>query len=183
MKLARQDPNYYDLETLGVPVNDLDCIATVVSFSSSLIWVSFPRQGIFISQQEAEDYIAMWRYIAYLTGTPTDYFSSPEKAKLAMETLLLYEINPTETSKILAHNVIESLALQPPNYPSREFLEAFARWLNGDALCDALGLGRPSLYYWALVTGQVLFSMWMSYTTRIFRVIDQKKIAVSSLQC
>ena len=178
MQLAAENPGYYDISTLGIPINDLDCIATIVTFSSSLIWISFPRQGIFISKQEGEDYIALWRYVAYLTGTPADYFETPAKARQAMETLMLYEINPTETSKILAHNVIECLALQPPNYSSREYLEAFARWLNGNALCDALGLGRPGWYCWSLVAGQVMFSMWVSYTARAFRGLDRRKIAV-----
>lgn len=178
MQLAVENPGYYNVSALGIPINDLDCIATIITFSSSLIWISFPRQGIFISKQEAEDYIALWRYVAYLTGTPTDCFETTEKARRAMETLMLYEVNPTETSKILAHNVIECLALQPPNYPSREYLEAFARWLNGNALCDALGIGRPGWYCWSLVAGQVMFSMWMSYTTRAFKGVDRRKIAV-----
>ena len=179
-QLAAEHPGYYDVSVLGIPINDLDCIGTILTFSSSLIWMAFPRQGIFINKQEAEDYIALWRYIAYLTGTPSDCFETPEKARQALETLLLYEMNPTDTSKILVHNVIECLALQPPNYPSREYLEAFARWLNGDALCDALGLGRPGWYYWSLVAGQVMLSMWVSYTTRAFRRLDRRKIAVCS---
>lgn len=32
MKLVQQDPNYYDVASLGVPINDLDCIATIGAF-------------------------------------------------------------------------------------------------------------------------------------------------------
>ena len=49
-----------------------------------------------------------------------------------MESLLLYEIDPTETSKILANNVIKCLEAQPPSYASRPFLEVNSRWLNGE---------------------------------------------------
>lgn len=48
MKLARQRPEYYNVEKLGVPINDLDCIGTISTFSATLIWLSLPRQGIWM---------------------------------------------------------------------------------------------------------------------------------------
>lgn len=126
------------------------------------------------------DYVALWRLIAHYLGTPTEFFETPEASKRIMESLLLHEINPTETSKKLANNIIVSLADTPPSYASREFLEANARWLNGNDLCDALGLGRPGLYYWMLVAGQCLFFMGFCYTYRSIPWLDKKKIKVSS---
>ena len=43
--LSLRDSTYWDSEAFGVPINDLDSIATVSSFSSTLIWVALPRQG------------------------------------------------------------------------------------------------------------------------------------------
>ena len=100
-----------------------------------------------MTKQEVIDYIALWRYVAYLTGTPTEPFETPEKAKMIMEVLIMYEIKPTQTGKVLANNIIKSLAGQPPSFASVDFLLVNARWLNGGELCDALGLGRPTLYY------------------------------------
>ncbi|CAD6593736.1 MAG: hypothetical protein ASARMPREDX12_007493 [Alectoria sarmentosa] len=177
MKLARQRPEYYDVGAWGIPINDLDCIATIGTFSATLIWVSLPRQGIFMTQGEIIDYIALWRYIAYLTGTPTEHFETPEKAKRVMEVLLLYEIKPTETSKVLANNIIKSLAGQPPGFASEAFLQVNSRWLNGNELSDALGIGRPSIYYWALAVGQCLFFMAICYTYRAVPYLDRRKIA------
>jgi len=114
MRLAQERPDYYDVEAWGIPINDLDCIATIGTFSATLIWLSLPRQGIWMKRQEIVDYIALWRYIAYLTGTPTEPFETPEKAKRVMEVLLLYEIHPTATSKILANNIIKCLAVGLP---------------------------------------------------------------------
>lgn len=111
MKLAQQRPEYYDVEALGIPINDLDCIATIGTFSATLVWLSLPRQGIWMRRQEVIDYIALWRYIAYLTGTPTEPFETPDKAKTFMECLLLHEIRPTKTSQILANNIIKCLAV------------------------------------------------------------------------
>lgn len=176
MKLAASRPSYYDVEKLGVPINDLDSIATIGTFSAMLIWLSLPRQGIWMRQQEIIDYLALWRYIAYLCGTPTEYFETPEKSKAIMESLLINELKPSHTSRILASNVIASLQGQPPGFASKDFLEASARWLNGNELCDDLGLGRPGLYYWLLMAGQCLFFMTICYTYRSIPYLDRRKI-------
>lgn len=176
LKLAQTKPEYYDIQSWGIPINDLDSLGTIATFSATLIWLSLPRQGIYMRQQEIADYIALWRYIAYLVGCPTEHFKTPEDAKRLTECLLLYEIHPTETSKILANNIIRSLEGQPPGYASADFLTASARWLNGNDLCDELGLPRPSLYYWALMAGQCLFFCFFCYTYRSVPSWDRKKI-------
>ena len=68
-----------------------------------------------MKEREISDFIALFRYIGYLTGTPTSYFETPGKARKTMESLLLSEINPTPTSRVLVHNVIASLANEPPS--------------------------------------------------------------------
>jgi len=178
MKLARDRPEYFDVEKLGVPISDLDSIATIATFSATLIWLGFPRQGIWLRKQEIADYLALWRLVAHYVGTPTEYFETPEKAKHIMESLLVSEVDPTETSKVLANNIILSLQGQPPSYASRDFLNANARWLNGNLLADALGLGRPGLYYWALVAGQCVFFCCICYTHRSISYLDRLKIQV-----
>lgn len=177
MKLTKTRPDYYSVEKYGIPINDLDCIATIGTFSGTIIWLSLPRQGIWLREQEILDYIALWRLIAHYVGTPTEWFETPAKAKAMMESLLMNEINPTETSKILAANIIRCLEAQPPTYASRSFLEVSARWLNGNELCDALGLGRPSAWYWALMAGQCIFFMSICYLYRSIPALDRRKVA------
>ena len=179
MKLAQQQPEYYDVKAWGVPISDLDCIGTISSFCATLIWISLPKQGIFMTQREIIDYVALWRYVAWLMGTPTEHFETPEKARCIMEVLLLHEIRPTKISKILANNIIKSLADQPPGFVSEAFLQVNSRWLNGNELSDALGIGRPRIYYWALAFGQCLFFMTICYTYRAVPYLDRRKIAVS----
>jgi hypothetical protein len=179
LALAKTKPEYYDTEAWGIPINDLDSIATIATFSSSLIWLSLPRQGLFLRQQEIEDYTALWRYIGHVIGCPTTGFlDTPTNGKRTMEALLLYEIQPTPTSRILANNIIKSLEGQPPGYASAEFLTASARWLNGNKLCDELGLMRPGYYYWALMAGQCLFFCFFIYTYRSIPALDRKKVAM-----
>lgn len=181
LTLAAQKPSYYSVEKYGVPINDLDCVGTIATFSSTLIWLGFPRQGIYLREREIEDYIALWRLVAHYMGTPTSFFSSPAKARGIWESLMLEEIKPSPTSRILANNIIVSLQNQPPAYASRDFLVASARWLNGDDLADELGLVKVGLYYKALVAGQCLFFMALCYSHRSVLSWDRRKIAVSPI--
>jgi len=178
MKLENENPGYYDVETYGIPINDLDSIATITTFSATLLWQSLPRQGIFPSTQEEKDYIALWRYVGWLFGTPTDpYMVDAANAKRTFESLILFEIDPSPTSQVLAYNLIAALSNSPPIYASPDMLCATARWLIGNELSDALGLGRPSSpwYYYSLMAGQCLVFIGGSYSTRILRSWDRKK--------
>ena len=56
-------------------------------------------------------------------------------------------------------------------------LIASARWLNGNELADSLGLPRVSWYYWALMTGQVLFFQALCYSHRSIPSLDRNHIA------
>jgi hypothetical protein len=176
IKLAQQRPSYFNIDEWGIPINDLDQIATIGTFSSTLIWLSFPRQGIYLRQQEIDDYLALWRYIAYLMGTPDEWLSTSDKSKKIMESLLYYEVNPSEMSKTMANNIIFALKEEPPTYSSADMLTASARWLNGNELCDRLGLKRVSPYYWSLMAGQCLFFMFYCYTHRLVPSWDKSRI-------
>lgn len=179
MKLAETRPEYFDTAKLGVPINDMDCVGTIVSFSSALIWISLPRQGIYLRPQEIEDYTALWRYIAYVIGCPTEgLLETKEQSKRILDSIMMYEIAPTRTSQILANNVIKSLQDKPPGYASADFLLAGARWLNGNELCDALALPKPSIYYTFLMAGQCIFFGFWCYTNRMNKSTDQKKLVV-----
>ncbi|PGH04874.1 hypothetical protein AJ79_06959 [Helicocarpus griseus UAMH5409] len=177
LKLAQTRPEYYNVEKLGVPVNDLDCIGTIGSFSTLLIWLSLPRQGVFLREQEITDYIALWRLIAYYMGTPTEPFENPQKARHILESILLFEVKPTEMSKVLANNIITSLENTPPAWGSRGFLEATTRWLNGKELSDQLGIGKPGFYYYPLVVGYCIFVSLWCYIHRTFPFLDKRNIA------
>ena len=163
MKLAEQRPSYFNVEKWGIPINDLDQIATIGTFSSTLIWLSFPRQGIFLRKQEIDDYLALWRYIAYIMGIPDEWFSTQARAKTIMESLLYYEVEPSDMSRTMANNIIFALKEEPPTYASADMLTASARWLNGNELADQLGLKPVSIYYWSLMAGQCLFCKGFIY--------------------
>lgn len=173
--LAKQRPSYYDVAAYGVPVNDLDSVGTISTFSSTLLWIGLPRQGIYLKNSEKSDYLALWRYVAYIMGTPTDAFSTLTRAKATMESLLASEIQPSDTSRALANNVLTGLADQPPSHVSREFLAAETYWLNGAKLARALAVERPPFYYSLLILGQCFFFMFMCYSRRLFPSWDESR--------
>ncbi|KAE8367032.1 hypothetical protein BDV27DRAFT_170297 [Aspergillus caelatus] len=156
MSLVERDPTYYDVQKYGLPINDLDAFATINTYSSTVIWLGLPRQGINLSEQEQEDYIALWRLVAWYMGAPAEPFESAAKAKLWSESLLINEFAPTDTGRILAKNIVIGMENTAPAYASKEFMDALSRLLNGDQLSDELHIPRTSLYYRMLMWGYCL---------------------------
>jgi hypothetical protein len=179
LDLAKEQEGYFDIQEHGLPINDLDSIGTVSTFSTTLIWLALPVQGIFMKKQEVVDLLAVWRYLAYLLGTPTESFSSPERAKAMLESLMLADIDPTDKSRTLAANILAGLAGQPPAFASMDFLRAEAYWLNGRRLATALHIPRPPLRATLLVIGQCLLLMSICYVRRSIPALDRSRIKVS----
>lgn len=57
----------YDISTAGVPINQEDLLATLCSFSIAPLW-SLQRMGLTPTQQERQDYIALWRHVGFYMG-------------------------------------------------------------------------------------------------------------------
>lgn len=60
MEIERRNPGYYSVKELGVPVNDLDSIATILSFGANLVWGALPRQGLFLRSREYDMCFGAW---------------------------------------------------------------------------------------------------------------------------
>ncbi|KAJ5925385.1 hypothetical protein N7454_008024 [Penicillium verhagenii] len=178
LSLVDQKADYYDVQQYGTPVNDLDCIGTINTFCSSVVWLGLPRQGIFLSTQEIEDYIALWRLVAWYMGTPTEPFSNTRQARAMMESLLISEIDPTEIGRVLAKNIILGLENTAPAYASKEFMEAMSRLLNGDQLSDELEIPRSSLYYRVLIWGYCFWVSGISYVIPRIYFMDRLMISL-----
>ncbi|KAK0674752.1 hypothetical protein QBC41DRAFT_5337 [Cercophora samala] len=166
LSMSNEREGWFDVKENGIPCNDLDSIGTITAFSTMLLFIGFPRQGIWLGEGEKEDYLALWRYVAYLLGTPTAPFESVRTARVWLESLIVSEIRPSAVSKRLGENMINSLALTPPTYASRDFLRAEGYWLNGPALSKELGIGRPRWWYLVLVGGQCGYFMAVSYVKK-----------------
>ncbi|BCR93841.1 oxygenase MpaB family protein [Aspergillus luchuensis] len=167
----------YDNERYGVPINDLDSLATISSFSSIIIWLGLPRQGIWLRKQEIDDYLALWRLVAYYLGVPDEPFASQQTARALMESLLVSEVDPINIGRVLARNILNGLENKAPAHASMGFMEAMVRLLNGKQLSDSLQIPQPTLYYRVLIYGYCFFVMALAYGTRLFPKLDQRFIA------
>lgn len=178
LALEAAQPGYFDVAEWGVPVNDLECMGTILAFSSAVVWLGLPMQGIRLREREIADYTALWRWVAYLMGVPAQqpWLADHRRARVLLESLIEADIQPGDASRVLANNVLTGLSCQPPAYASREFLCAEAHWLNGRELSDALGIQRPSLWHQALVAGQCLYFMATCYLCRSVQSWDEQNI-------
>jgi hypothetical protein len=178
LDLLNKKPGYYNVESDGVPINDQHCISTILTFSAKMIWIALPAQGIFLRDEEIADYIALWRLIAHYMGTPTHPFESAAKAKAWLDMVTEVEIQPTESGKLLANNIIASLADVGPYYVSADYIRAQSYWVNGPRLCHALGIPRPSLLSNMLTGTQFLIVACSIYSTRNKSNWDDWKIGM-----
>ncbi|KAE8396199.1 hypothetical protein BDV23DRAFT_192113 [Aspergillus alliaceus] len=180
LHLCRTKPDYFDIDRHGVPVNALDSIHSISTFSCNPMWLQLPRLGISPSPDELKDYIALFRYLGYLLGTPTSYFESVEKGKCTMESMLAHELHTTETSRVVAYNFVECVANLPaPFHVSRKFIEAGSRWINGDEICDELELGKPGALHQLMFAGYCALVRGLAWLQRMVPRFDEYMIQLS----
>ncbi|PNP79126.1 hypothetical protein FNYG_07564 [Fusarium nygamai] len=164
MQLEHQNPGYFDMEKWGVPINDLHTIATISAYSAAIVYMALPRQGIYLSEQQTADYLALWRYVGYLLGTPVDWMATPQQAKAMLESIAVSEVAPSANSQILANNILTAEARAPPLNMPREVLAAHAYRLNGDEFAGALGIEKPDLRSRLAVWMQCTILFFISYS-------------------
>lgn len=173
LAIQQRRPQYFDTERIGIPINYLDSIHALATFCCNHMWLQLPAMGVYPRQQEIDDYIALWRYVGYLLGTPTDHFSDSIKAKACMESMLLHETVVSPASHIVVHNFVECLKDLPPFNISGNFIEAGSRVLNGEELCNDLGFGKPSWLAYACFQGHCWLVKAMAIIQQSFGSVDR----------
>ncbi|KAL6857321.1 hypothetical protein J3F83DRAFT_751233 [Trichoderma novae-zelandiae] len=173
LRLVETRPDYFDVAKFGVPVNILDSIHSICVYSCGHMWLQLPQMGVFPTEQEKADYIALFRYVGYLLATPHEFFSSVAQAKATMESMLLHELQVTETSLVVSHNLIECVKDLAPFRISVGFIEAGSRILNGDEICDSLGFGRPGMLAYACWRGHCWFVQSLALAQKWVPGVDE----------
>ncbi|OKL61055.1 hypothetical protein UA08_03138 [Talaromyces atroroseus] len=172
--LVSRRADYYNTAEHGIPVNAMDSIHSIATFACNPMFLQLPKMGIQPRPDEIEDYLALFRYVAYLIGTQPEYFSTFEKAKATMESCYVHELSLTETSRTVAYNFIRCVERLPaPLTISRSFIEAGSRWLNGNEICDQLGLGRPGILSYVAFSGLCSLVMMLAWTQRMIPAFDR----------
>jgi hypothetical protein len=177
LRLA-SNPDYFSVADHGVPVNTRDSMHSITTFSCNPMWLQLPKMGIYPSTQDIEDYVALFRYLAHVIGTPTDHFSSVTKAKACMESML-FTLEPSENGTTTVHNFIECFQDVPPLFLSRSLFEAGSRVLNGHEHCDAFGIGRATWLDYARFRGLCWLLQALSFAQKLSPFLDRYVTDVS----
>lgn len=174
--VGQKGSSYYDIDTHGVPINTLDSLHALTTFGCNHAFIQLPLMGISVPQQEIEDYVALWRYMGHVLGTPTEHFASAAQAKVLMDSMSFNERLVTDMSLVAGHNFVETVRDLPPINLSAGFIEAGSRVLNGDALCDQLGMGRPGVYHYACFRGFCWLVRTLAVVQRWFPRLGERAI-------
>ncbi len=142
-RLLRQ-PGEWDEHRDGVPVSAAHMAFASAAFSSLLV-DQVRRVGARISQEEAESFVQIWRYVAWLFGVPEtilfrDFDDGLELCRIGF----LCEPEPDEESVLMANALINSAPLitgatDPEKRQAvAKFVYRVSRALVGDDLADKL---------------------------------------------
>jgi hypothetical protein len=178
--LTASKNGYFDLQEHGVPINFADSMHSIATFGCNPIWLQLPRLGITPTPQEAEDYMALFRYVGYVIGTPHECFRSATTGKACMESIEMI-LHPTDKSKVLGHNFIECLKNIPPLNLSRPFIEAGTRVINGEGHGDLIGISRPGILSYCQFYGLCATLRGMAFVQRVSPRFEDYLVAVSIL--
>lgn len=178
LKLRESDPSYFDTDQFGLPVNTCDDVHTIALFACNPMWIELPAMGLIPTADEIVDYVALFRYIAYVLGVPEQYFATTTIARETMEAMCMYECAPNETSKVLCHNFIVALKDVPPVNLSAGFIAAASRAINGDILSDALGVEHPKMTNLATFRGFCWLARTLVFVQRMLPAFDDLMINV-----
>lgn len=182
LKICEQNPDYYDFEKYGTPINTLDCMHAICVFCVNTPFVQLPKLGINPPAEEVKEYLAVYRYIAYVLGTPSEYFSTVEKSKATMESIMWSEPGPTDSSTVLTSNFIEMIRDFSGVNISKSLIETGVRHMNDNQMADQLGLSKPGYFYQAAFRGYCNILVAMYQLQRWVPFVDRALTNVSTPQ-
>ena len=142
---VRKHPNGYDESTDGVPVNQEDLLVTQLAFSAVMLG-GLARLGVDVARehrQDAEDFLHLWRVVGFFMGIHDENnwaCRSLDDARLALQSIWVHLAHPDEVSRRLTASSLRALVGRPPQPWTAAQLARGTRFLQGDALADALGV-------------------------------------------
>lgn len=142
-RLLRQ-PGEWDEDDDGAPLSAAHMAFASAAFSALLV-EQVRRVGARISQEEAESFVQIWRYVAWLFGVPeTILFRDFDEALELCRIGFLCEPAPSEEAVLMANALINSAPLitgatdPDKRQAMAKFVYRVSRALVGDELADQL---------------------------------------------
>jgi hypothetical protein len=134
---------YYDEGVLGVPINQEDMGATLLSFQIVVLEV-LEYVGHTITEQDRDDYTHLWRLIGHWSGVTevNNPCKSYKVSRAYLESITMHLIDPknNEVCTKMTKSILTSVVNKAPFYWSYETLAQLSRVFMGTQLADALNL-------------------------------------------
>ncbi|KAL3684538.1 hypothetical protein R1sor_002560 [Riccia sorocarpa] len=150
---AEKRPDIYNVEELGIPINQEDMIGTLCLFSITVVRL-LRKLDVDMSTSEIKAYLHFWQLIGYLLGIEDEYcrmLRTEGGATAVADSILNHLVDPDASSVLTTHTFLEARALRPPFFWPTGAHVAVTRRLLGDRVSDSLQLPR-SKWYWRIFT-------------------------------
>lgn len=150
-RLLRQSGEF-DERRWGLPINQHDMAATTLLFSLSFL-DGVRACGFQITEQEAADYLHLWRYNGYVIGVEPELLCASEaQARRMSECIELTQHDPDADARSLVDALVESPLHQAGSDPEAQAMArrqvwlgyGFTRTLLGETMADKLDLPRTA---------------------------------------
>jgi len=156
VRRACLDSGRWRSDLWGLPINQADMFGTLLEFSL-LMMDGAQRLGFFLTAQEREAILAMWRYCGHLSGVDPwllDHLGSEANTRRLAELLRLVQPGPDEDSRALTEQLLQ-VPGQNAKGKGPPFLaltvsrihNGLARAFNGPEIADDLGIPNDLWQY------------------------------------
>jgi uncharacterized protein (DUF2236 family) len=162
----------WDARAWGVPICQEDLVGTLMTFSH-LVVLSLRKLGVRVSEQEAEDYLYLWRVVGEMLGVAPEVIpQGTADAVLLEEAIRRRNHQRSEDGVAMTAALLEMHANTMPGPRFDGLTPALLRFLLGDEVCDLVDVPHSSRWERA-----------MSLNARLGRALDmaQSGAATSSL--
>lgn len=132
----------WDVKLRGEPICQEDMLGTVACLSY-VVLDCMTKLRIDYTQQEAEDYIYMWRIVGEMLGCIPEHLpNTVAEAKELTEAIRRHAHGPSEDGRAMAQALVEMHAGVIPGQMFDGLAPALMRYLTGDTVADYVGLPR-----------------------------------------
>jgi hypothetical protein len=141
----------WDTRAWGEPINQHDMLATILLFSTVLI-DGLKILGVHIPEDEADDYVHLWRYAGHVIGVRGELLpATAAEARRLQRVIEATQGPPDDDSRALVAALLgapsrdDDAAAQLG--PQSDVAAALLRVLMGDEAADALGAPRTKMIH------------------------------------
>ncbi|MFC7329140.1 oxygenase MpaB family protein [Marinactinospora rubrisoli] len=164
----------WDIDTWGVPVNQVDTARTWLDFTL-VPFRALARVGITLTETEEADLYRYWHHIAHLLGLAPEFHRHVHDHATAAALLDLIDSTnaaPDDNSRALVTALIDVTAgpvgarLSLPEPATRTMLAALTRLMQGDEVADALHIERVDIapFLPLIAMGNTTTRRWQRFT-------------------